>query len=146
MQIKLATLNELELLTELFDSYRMFYEQKSDLEEAKKFLMERMINEQSVAFIALDDVKPLGFVQLYPSFSSVSMKRSWILNDLFVNELARGKGVGERLMKTAIEFARETGAKGLLLETANDNAIAQRLYERIGFIKELNYFYYYSIK
>jgi len=146
MQIKLATLNELELLTELFDSYRMFYEQKSDLEEAKKFLMERMINDQSVAFIALDDVKPLGFVQLYPSFSSVSMKRSWILNDLFVNELARGKGVGERLMKTAIEFARETGAKGLLLETANDNAIAQRLYERIGFIKELNYFYYYSIK
>ena len=146
MQIKLATLNELELLTELFDSYRMFYEQKSDLEEAKKFLMERMINDQSVAFIALDDVKPLGFVQLYPSFSSVSMKRSWILNDLFVNELARGKGVGERLMKTAIEFARETGAKGLLLETANDNAIAQRLYERIGFIKELNFFYYYSIK
>ncbi|EKN70074.1 N-acetyltransferase GCN5 [Neobacillus bataviensis LMG 21833] len=145
MHIQKATLNELDSLTELFDLYRQFYEQKSDMEGARKFLQERILNEESVAFIALDGLNPLGFVQLYPSFSSVSMQRSWVLNDLFVKETARGKGVGESLMKMAIELAKETGAKGLFLETAADNTTAQRLYEKIGFIKESHYFYYFSI-
>ncbi|MEH7546004.1 MULTISPECIES: GNAT family N-acetyltransferase [Bacillaceae] len=145
MLIQKATLTELEPLTELFDLYRMFYKQESDLEGAKQFLSERISKDESAAFIALDGENPLGFVQLYPSFSSVSMKRSWILNDLYVKKEARGKGVGENLLKKAIEFAKETGAKGLFLETANDNYNAQRLYEKIGFKKEANYFYYYSI-
>ena len=145
MIIQKATLTELEPLTELFDLYRMFYKQESDLEGAKQFLSERISKDESVAFIALDGKNPLGFVQLYPSFSSVGMKRSWILNDLYVKKEARGKGVGENLLKKAIEFAKETGAKGLFLETTNDNYNAQRLYEKIGFKKEANYFYYYSI-
>ncbi|MCM3727569.1 GNAT family N-acetyltransferase [Neobacillus cucumis] len=145
MFIQKASLTELDPLTELFDLYRTFYKQESDLEGAKQFLKERISKNESFAFIALDGEKPLGFVQLYPSFSSVSMKRSWILNDLYVKKEARGKGVGENLLKKAIEFAKETGAKGLFLETANDNYNAQRLYEKIGFKKEVNYFYYYSI-
>jgi len=145
MIIQKVTLTELKQLTELFDLYRMFYKQESDLEGAKQFLSERISKDESAAFIALDGENPLGFVQLYPSFSSVSMKRSWILNDLYVKKEARGKGVGENLLKKAIEFAKETGAKGLFLETANDNYNAQRLYEKIGFKKEANYFYYYSI-
>ncbi|MEH7120937.1 GNAT family N-acetyltransferase, partial [Neobacillus vireti] len=124
---------------------RMFYKQESDLERAEQYLRERISREESVAFMAFDGDQPLGFVQLYPSFSSVSMMRSWILNDLYVKREARGSGVGEKLLKSAIEFAKETEAKGLFLETANDNINAQRLYEKIGFIKEENYFYYYSI-
>jgi ribosomal protein S18 acetylase RimI-like enzyme len=73
------------------------------------------------------------------------MKRSWILNDLYVNASARKKGFGEQLIQTAIEFAEETGAKGLSLETGQENVIAQRLYEKIGFKKESNYFYYFSL-
>lgn len=145
MIIKKATINELDGLTKLFDLYRQFYQQTSDVDGARKFLKERIKNEESVAFIALDGVDPLGFVQLYPSFSSVSMKRSWVLNDLFVTKPARGKGVGENLIKTALEFAEETGAKGVFLETAADNTTAQRLYEKIGFVRETNYFYYFSI-
>lgn len=145
MIIKKATINELDGLTKLFDLYRQFYQQTSDVDGARKFLKERIKNEESVAFIALDGVDPLGFVQLYPSFSSVSMKRSWVLNDLFVTKHARGMGVGENLIKTALEFAEETGAKGVFLETAADNTTAQRLYEKIGFVRETNYFYYFSI-
>ncbi|MEH7419072.1 GNAT family N-acetyltransferase [Neobacillus drentensis] len=145
MLIQKAAITELEPLLELFDLYRMFYKQKSDLVGAKQFLTERISQHESVAFIALDGENPLGFVQLYPSFSSVSMKRSWILNDLYVKKEVRGMGVGENLLKKAIEFAKETGAKGLFLETASDNDNAQRLYEKIGFKKETNYFYYYSI-
>ncbi|MFS0779505.1 GNAT family N-acetyltransferase [Neobacillus sp. 3P2-tot-E-2] len=145
MSIQKATLNELNFLTELFDSYRVFYKQESDIEGARAFLKERLVNEDSVVFIAYDESNPVGFVQLYPAFSSVSMKRSWILNDLYVNASARKKGFGEKLIKKAIEFAEETGAKGLSLETGHDNVTAQSLYEKIGFKKESNYFYYFSL-
>jgi ribosomal protein S18 acetylase RimI-like enzyme len=73
------------------------------------------------------------------------MMRSWILNDLFVKESARKKGFGEELLNAAIAFARETGAKGVSLETGQDNVKAQRLYEKIGFARESNHFYYFTI-
>ena len=145
MIIQKATLYELHSLSELFDSYRVFYEQPSNLENAKEFLRERLVNEESVVFIALDEDDSLGFVQLYPSFSSISMKRTWILNDLFVKESARKKGVGEKLLQASITFARETDANGVSLETGKENVNAQRLYERFGFVKESNYFYHYPI-
>lgn len=145
MSIRKAALNELHSLTELFDSYRVFYKQESDIEGARAFLKERLVNEDSVVFIAYDESNAVGFVQLYPTFSSVSMKRSWILNDLYVHTSARKKGFGEKLIKKAIEFAEETGAKGVSLETGYDNVTAQSLYEKIGFTKESNYFYYFSI-
>ncbi len=145
MSILKATLNELDSLTELFDLYRVFYEQASNLEGAREFLKERLINEESVIFIAFEENNPIGFVQLFPSFSSVSMKRLWVLNDLYVKENARKKGFAEKLIKKAIHFAEETSAKGILLETGKDNLAAQKLYEKIGFTKESNYFYYFSI-
>jgi ribosomal protein S18 acetylase RimI-like enzyme len=145
MMIQKATINDLDSLAELFDLYRVFYEQNSDLEAARKYLKERITNEESVVFLAVDGSTSIGFVQLYPSFSSVSMKRSWVLNDLYVKEQVRGKGAGEKLIHSAIHFAKETGAKGVSLETGKGNTGAQRLYEKIGFEKESNYFYYFSI-
>ena len=145
MSIQKATLNDLDSLSELFDLYRIFYQQKSDLSGAREFIKERLNNEESVVFIAFDENNPIGFVQLYPSFSSVSMKRTWVLNDLYVSESVRGKGFGEKLIKKAITFAKDTGAKGILLETNIENVTAQRLYERIGFTKETNHFYFFSI-
>ncbi|MFP7298809.1 GNAT family N-acetyltransferase [Neobacillus niacini] len=145
MSIQKATIEELDSLAELFDSYRVFYQQESDKQGARSFLKERLVNEESVVFIAYDEGFAAGFVQLYPTFSSVSMKKSWILNDLYVDTSARKKGYGEKLIQKAIEFAKETGAKGLSLETGEDNLNAQRLYEKIGFIKESHYFYYFSL-
>ncbi|MGG0788957.1 GNAT family N-acetyltransferase [Peribacillus simplex] len=145
MSIQKATLHELESLTELFDLYRVFYEQASDPGRAREFIRERLTNGESVVFMAYDEGNPIGFVQLYPSFSSVSMMRSWVLNDLFVKESARKKGFGEELLKAAITFARETGAKGVSLETSKDNVNAQKLYEKIGFVRESNHFYFFSI-
>ena len=73
------------------------------------------------------------------------MKRSWVLNDLYVKENARKKGFAEKLIYKAIDFAKETGAKGVLLETAKENMTAQRLYEKLGFVKASTHFYYFSI-
>lgn len=145
MMIKKATMEDLDSLTELFDLYRQFYEQPSDLAAAREFLHARMINNESISFIAYDGEVAVGFVQLYPTFSSVSMKRSWVLNDLYVKKQTRGKGAGEKLIEKCIELAKETGAKGLFLETASDNLPAQSLYEKIGFHKENNYFYFYTV-
>ncbi|WP_342505022.1 GNAT family N-acetyltransferase [Sporosarcina sp. FSL K6-2383] len=145
MTIVQATINDLDTLTELFDLYRLFYEQSSDLDSARTFLNDRLSNEESIVFIAFDDNEAIGFVQLYPSFSSISMRQTWVLNDLYVKEQGRGKGFGEALMRRAIAFAKKTGAKGVLLETGKENVTAQRLYEKIGFAQETNYFYFFNI-
>lgn len=145
MNIHQATINDLDSLTELFDFYRLFYKQASDLKGAREFLEERLTKNESVIFIAYEDGKPVGFTQLFPSFSSVSMQKSLVLNDLYVKETARRKGVAKELINKAIALAKETKAKGILLETGKENVNAQKLYETIGFTKDSNYYYYYSL-
>ena len=98
---------------------------------------------ESVVFLALqDEQSPAGFAQLYPVFSSVSMMKVWLLNDLFVDQSARGRGVGRALMDAVIAFARETGRGRIELETAVDNAVARRLYESLGFIRREGFDHY----
>jgi len=107
--------------------------------------MERLTKNESVVFLATDpELGVVGFIQLYPSFSSTSMKRLWILNDLFVSPAARKHGVGEALLRRAEEFAGETNAKGLELETWVNNLPAQRLYEKCGW-KRNEEFYQYTL-
>ncbi len=144
MKIIRATLKEIETVSGLFDLYRQFYEQESDIKSAKEFLEERISKNESVIFIAIDEGKNFGagFVQLYPSFSSVALKKKWILNDLYVHKDYRMKGVAEALIEKAKELARETGAKGLTLETHSLNSNAQKLYDKTGFKKDDEYYYY----
>jgi ribosomal protein S18 acetylase RimI-like enzyme len=135
-EIKTATLEHLEIVTPLFDAYRVFYQEPSDLERARKFLLERIQKSESVIYLAFDGEKPLGFTQLYPSFSSASTQKLWILNDLYIIPQARGLRVGEHLIERAMQLARDTNAKGVMLETAHTNFSGQKLYERMGFERE----------
>ena len=139
-----ASLEHLEIAAPPFDEYRQFYGQPSDPEGAQDFLSERMAREESVLFLAVDETRGLGFTQLYPSFSSVSMRRLWILNDLFVEPGERGRGVGAALLEQAARLAVETQAKRLVLATATDNVPTQRLYEKMGWEKDTA-FYHYSL-
>jgi len=132
MLVRRAGLADLDDLAPLFDGYRQFYGQRSDLAGARAFLAERLRRDESVIFVAYADESALGFTQLYPSFSSVSVKRLWILNDLFVSPAARRGGVGRRLLERAREWAVETDAKGLTLTTALTNTAARSLYESCG--------------
>jgi ribosomal protein S18 acetylase RimI-like enzyme len=142
MEIYQATLSDLKEVSNLFNLYRMFYKQPSNLNGAELFISERLKNQESVIFVAVDQGKYLGFTQLYPSFSSVSMKRTWILNDLYVHEEARKKGVAQKLLETAKEYALSTGAKSLELQTAPDNKDAQRLYEKNGYKADSSFLNY----
>lgn len=131
-----ATPVDLDALAPLFDAYRVFYRQASDLATARAFLGQRLQHRESVVFMARDRTSALGFTQLYPAFSSVSARRIWILNDLFVAPRARQRGVARALMSAARAFAFETGALRLVLETAEDNGPAQALYESLGYVRE----------
>src|SRR6266436_9439203 len=124
----------------LFDGYRRFYGQTSDPPGIRAFLQERFVRHDSVVFLArTPEGRAVGFVQLYPSFSSVSMQRLWILNDLFVVPEARRRGIARALMSRAQAFARESRAKGLVLETAVDNHAAQALYESLGWHRQTEF-------
>jgi ribosomal protein S18 acetylase RimI-like enzyme len=140
MQVKRITASEYNLVTELFNSYRIFYKQEPDLALAETYIKARLQNNESVIFVAMADKDgaemPAGFTQLYPRLSSVRASKNWLLNDLYIDAKFRKQGIGEGLIKAAMDFARNDGATYITLETAIDNYSAQSLYEAIGFIKQ----------
>lgn len=141
MIIRRAKKKDIDQLSVLFDKYRIFYKQRSDVGGARSFLKKRMKRKESVIFVAEERKDLIGFTQLFPIFSSVSMQRTWLLNDLYVNEKARGIGAATGLLNAAKEFGAETNSTWLLLQTAADNFTAQRVYEKNGWIKETDFFY-----
>lgn len=120
-----------------------FYGRESDIRAAKDFLSARFNHGESVLFIAFEDNASIGFAQLYPSFSSVSLARTFILNDLFVHEQARRKGVASKLMSAATDFAKSLGAVRISLSTATTNEAAQALYQTSGWKRDEQFFVYH---
>jgi len=141
MTIRRAKKKDIDKLSVLFDKYRIFYKQSSDIDNAKSFLKKRMKRMESVIFVAEERKELIGFTQLFPIFSSVSMKRTWLLNDLYVNEKARGMGKASKLLDAARDFGAKTNSKWLILQTAADNFTAQKVYEKNGWIKETDLLY-----
>ena len=137
-----ATLGHIKSLTKLFDAYRQFYGQSPDVSGAREFVSERLRQDQSVIFLALQGGNGCGFTQLYPSFSSVAMRPIWILNDLFVAPEVRRLGVAKSLMQAATEFAAESEATRVVLATAIDNQSAQSLYEQTGWVGDETFLHY----
>ena len=145
IQTRQASVADIALLAPLFDAYRVFYGKPSDIAIANAFLLERFQHNQSVLFIALQtNGAAVGFTQLYPSFSSVSAARTFILNDLFVAPEARRSGVAAKLLGAAATYGRAVGALRLSLSTAIDNEAAQTLYVSEGWVRDTK-FYAYSL-
>ena len=143
MLTRQATIEDVISLSFLFDSYRVFYNKLSDPEGAKFFLSERINNAESVILVAENEEQAtIGFVQLYPLFSSTRMKRLWLLKDLFVHPESRGLGAAVALIEAAKDLCRSTRSCGIILETAKDNTIGNKLYPRTGFTcdEDHNYF------
>ncbi len=141
--VRRAALPDVERVVPLFDAYRQFYGRESDLAVAREFLTARLSRDESVVLLAdgsSGDAE--GFVQLYPSFSSVRAAPIYVLNDLFVVPSARRRGVGTLLLKAAAEFARASGAVRMKLSTAMTNSSAQRLYEKLGWERDEEFYEY----
>ena len=125
-----------DLVFDLFDKYRIFYQQPSNIALAQTFIQARLDSNESVIFVALVNSTPVGFTQLYPRYSSLRAIKNWLLNDLYVDKDYRKQGIGEQLIKTAMNFAKENQATFVELSTAVDNYTAQSLYEHIGFERQ----------
>jgi GNAT superfamily N-acetyltransferase len=136
LSVRQATIADLDVVAPLFDAYRRFYRAAGDLDGARRFLLDRFSHSQSVIFLAFGDDKPVGFTQLYPGFSSVSMARIFILNDLFVSPEARTRGVGAALLNAAADYGRRAGAVRLALSTELTNTTAQTVYEHNGWKRD----------
>lgn len=134
--------HNLKQIVPLFDRYRVFYNQASDIKGAEKFLKNLIDAQENIIFLAIKDEVPVGFTQLYKTYSSVTMQPFYILNDLFVDQAYRNLGVGELLLRKAKVYCKNKGYKGLALETATENP-AQKLYERLGWDKDIGFIHYF---
>ena len=134
--VRQAVLSDLDVLAPLFDEYRQFQGCPGDLAAARAFLLARFNHNESVLFIAHQGDDPVGFTQLYPMFSSVSLARVYVLDDLLVREHARGQGVATRLMASALQYARSLGAVRVSLVAAITNAAAQSVYGATGWKRD----------
>jgi len=143
IQITEATLDHLPKLVVLFETYRIHYGQKADRLGATQFLTARIRKKDSTIYVAVHNKQLVGFTQLYPLFSSVHMGRLFLLNDVFVLPEFRGKTVGRQLIDHCKEFARESNAIGLLLETEKLNFPGNKLYQRTGFKLDNEHNYYF---
>ena len=141
VSIRRATESDLDTIAPLFDAYRQFYHQPSDVPRARDWLRERITRDQSIVLVAERDGTAVGFTQLYPMFSSVRTARLWILNDLFVGADARRLGVARALLEAAARTCRADGAAGLMLETGRDNAAARALYRAAGWHEDASQWY-----
>jgi len=142
-EIVKAENKHLEELGRLFNLYRIFYQEEDDLEKASKYISSRFNDGDSMIFVAeKGDTKLAGFVQLYPSFCSVSAVPILILYDLFVDHSQRSKGIGRLLMNAARDFAKENGYARLELSTSKDNRIGQSLYESLGYELDQEFLHY----
>lgn len=142
-----AELKDLDKAAALFNQYRQFYKREDDLNGAEEYIRERLTRGDSVMYLADYNsggtLVTAGFLQLYPSFSSLSMTSLWILNDLYVDSEYRGLGIGRKLLHQAQAHALQTGAKGLTLSTQLHNVTAQQLYASAGYVQDEEFAYYY---
>lgn len=138
-----AVIEDLDLIVELFDKYRVFYGKESNKSEAEKFISERLKLKESKVFVAEAENELVGFVQLYPIFSSTNMQRLWLLNDLFVDQVHRGKGISKQLIERSKIMCAETDACGLILETDKTNMVGNKLYPSAGFSLDKTHNFYF---
>ena len=143
IEIRNGIVNDVPEAARLFDDYRQFYGRSSDVAAARRFLEDRMSRNESTILLAIatetvDGASEtvVGFAQLYPSFSSLSLRPAWILNDLFIVPGYRGRGVGRRLVEASAAEAFRAGAVSLALETEVTNATALAFYESMGFVRD----------
>ena len=144
MEIVQTTIDQLDEVVPLFDLYRQFYKQPPDETKCRIYIQARMENQESTIFLArTDEGEAVGFTQLYATFCSVELIPRLILYDLYVKDSVRRQGFAKALMHRANTFAKQNSYKRLTLETAVDNLPGQRLYEREGWERDLEFYTYH---
>lgn len=142
VDVRRAGPDDLDAAASLFEAYLRFYRRDHGLEAARAFLAARLEAGESLIFLGFRAGSAVGFAQVYPTFSSLSLAPAWTLNDLFVDPAARGSGAGRVMLRAVLDAAREVGAAAVNLETDETNTRAQGLYESEGFVVDGDLRYY----
>lgn len=123
---------EMDTVLPLIAGYQTFYGAKPDTERNRRFFSRFLHpSDEGLLLGAWADERLVGFATLYWFFSSTKAAETVLMNDLFVEDGLRGKGIGRALIQTALEETRRRGAAHLEWFTAPDNATAQRLYDSV---------------
>jgi GNAT superfamily N-acetyltransferase len=141
--VRQAVAADTEALAVLFDQYRQFQGQASNVTAARSFLAERFDHGESIVFIASAGTAAVGFAQLYPSFSSTSLSRVFVLNDLFVVEAVRGQRIASQLLSAVESYAWSFGASRVTLNVARSNVSAQQVYAARGWKQDEDFFMFH---
>ena len=143
ISIRQAVATDIEALAALFDQYRQFQGQTADLAAARSFLFDRFNHGESIVFVAFAGSAAVGFAQLYPSYSSVSLSRVFILNDLFVQEAMRRYQVASQLLSAIESHAWAFGASRVTLNVPRTNVSAQQVYTARGWAQDEQFFMFH---
>jgi GNAT superfamily N-acetyltransferase len=133
IEIERAGAGDAAEIAPLFDAYRAFFTGGDDLATSQRFLSTRLENDESVVFVARADRRAVGFIQLYPLWSSWYCKRIWFLSDLYVAEDARRHGAGRLLVERVKAYAAETDASSVMVELPLREPHLRDFYARLGF-------------
>jgi ribosomal protein S18 acetylase RimI-like enzyme len=140
--IERARAEDADSVAPLFDAYRQFYGAAPDLAAARAFIAARLERAESIVLLARslpresDSFGVVGFAQLYPSFSSVSLGPIVVFNDLFVLPSWRRSGVARSLIGETVRHGEQVGALRIHLSTQLTNAPALRLYQSLDFVPD----------
>lgn len=115
-------------------AYQRFYEVEEIDEDRNRAFFRRFLapSEDGILLGAREDSRFLGYACLYWHLSSLIAAEVVLMNDLYVEEGQRGRGIGRALIEVSAAIARERGAQRLEWATDPDNRTAQRLYDTTG--------------
>ncbi|KAK9807819.1 hypothetical protein WJX72_010218 [[Myrmecia] bisecta] len=145
VSIRQATVADVNVIAPLFDGYLEWYRQPANSPKARAFLEARLTSGESTVFLAYEGSEAVGMAQLYPLFSSLTLGKHWLLNDLYVSPSRRGKGISKLLINRCYELCKETGASGLTLETEKTNNIGNALYPSAGLTLDTQHNFYFWV-
>jgi len=112
-------------------------------ENFKTFLDDQNLGQ---SWIIKENDLVLGYIIVVYFFSFEFKGRVALLDELFLNADARGKGVGRKAVEFVKDYVQEQGCKLVLLEVESHNLPAQKLYESQGFDFHPRNIMRYSIK
>jgi len=143
LEIRACTIDDLDRLVPAFDSYRQRYRQDSEPSEVEEFLKSLIEEEKSKIFLSYEGDELTGFVQLYPSFSSIGLAPIWILNDFYIFGGSNRREIASGLLDAARMLCDASKAIRLEVTTRKENHRLHKIYRDYGFEKDYKYDYYF---